>query len=577
VAPPSELNVARALLELTSSTRGDWAECIRHVIQFDAEVLHLERVSFWSLDAQKTRIRCDEGYVASLRSFESGAMLFRADLPAYFDALLEARIIDVEDVQTDGRMRGLEEYFRTRRIGAMLDVPVWVDGTLVGVLCHEHVGSARRWTASDRDFAMGAGQVVASTLVARAQTRAETAARRAIFLDDVSQRALQSLDKREIANRVIEVLVPGIADVAGVHVLEDGALKCIATGAKPSLTGLAEEVERDLEAVGDTNLLAARVFREHQSLLVPDITPAVLDHYGVNPFHRGLVDRFGFRSAMAVPLGVAGRVFGTIAFFATDRHYGTDDLTLAKGIATRVGAALENARFYAMAREAIRGRDELIVLASHELRTPLSSLQLLVEHKRRNHEQGGQAHDKRDEAIARQVHRLTALVERMLDAVRAQAEGISLELEVFDLKTLVENAVESAKERAARAGSPIQLHAESVAGVWDRGQISKAVDELLDNAVKFGGGRPIEVILRRNGSEAVLDVRDEGDGIPADRVRSLFSPYERAASIRNFGGLGLGLSLVKGIVQAHGGTVTVATRHGEGSTFEARLPIRQTP
>jgi hypothetical protein len=98
VAPTSELNVARALLELTSSTHGDWAECVRHVIQFDAEVLHLERVSFWSLDAEKTRIRCDEGYIASLRSFESGATLLRADLPAYFDALLEARIIDVEDV-----------------------------------------------------------------------------------------------------------------------------------------------------------------------------------------------------------------------------------------------------------------------------------------------------------------------------------------------------------------------------------------------------------------------------------------------------------------------------------------------
>jgi signal transduction histidine kinase len=573
-ASPSELNVARSLLELSSSTHGDWAGSLRHVIQFDAEALHVERVSFWSLDPERSRIRCDEGYVASLRSYESGAMLLRSDLPAYFDALLEARIIDVEDVWTDGRMQGLESYLRTRRIGAILDVPVWVEGRLAGVLCHEHVGSPRRWSASDQDFAMGAGQVVSSTLAARAQTQAEAAARHATCLDDVSQHALQSLDQREIASQVVQVVVPKLADASGIHVLEEGALECLASAAKPSLSRLVEEIQRALRANSQGNLLVARVFHEQQSLLVPDITPAVLDRYGVNEFHRGLVMRLGFRSAMAVPLAVAGRVFGAITFFAIERHYGTEDLKLATEIAERVAAALENARFYAMAREAIRARDELIVLASHELRTPLSSLQLLVEHKRRNPEHGRENQEaKRDEAIARQVRRLTALVERMLEAVRAQADGFALELEAFDLKTLVESAVEATRERATKAGSTLRTRVEPIAGVWDRARLTKVVEELLDNAIKFGAGRPIEVVLKREGLQAVLTVRDEGDGIPAERVSSLFTPFERAASIRNYGGLGLGLSLVKGIIQAHGGTVSVATRPAEGSTFEVRLPI----
>jgi signal transduction histidine kinase len=575
-APPSELNVARALLELTSSTRGDWAGSLRHVIQFDAEALHVERVSFWSLDPERSRIRCEEGYVASLRSYESGAMLLREDVPTYFDSLLEARIIDVEDARMDARMQGLEAYLRTRRIGAMLDVPVWVDGRLAGVLCHEHVGSPRSWSASDQDFAMGAGQVISSTLAGRAQTEAEAEARHATFLDDVSQSALQSLDQNEIANRVVRVLVPRLADVSGVYVLVEGALESIARAERPALSDRVEEVLRALKLNRESNLLVARVFNEQQSLLVPDITPAVLERYGVNEFHQALVMRLGLRSAMAVPLAVAGRVFGAITFFGVERHYGSEDLALAREIAERVAAALENARFYAMAQDAIRGRDELIALASHELRTPLSSLQLLVEHKRRNHEHCPDTQEaKRDEAIARQVRRLTALVERMLDAVRAHSAGFALELEAFDLKILVESAVEGANERATRAGCVIRTRAESISGAWDRARLTKVVEELLDNAIKFGAGRPIDVILRREGSQAVLTVRDEGDGIPAERVSSVFSPFERAASIRNYGGLGLGLSLVKGIIEAHGGTVTVATRHGEGSTFEARLPIER--
>ena len=179
--------MTRALLELASTAHGDWNASIRQIIQFDAEMLHVERVSFWSFGDEKASIRCDAGYIASARCFEHGATLLESDQRAYFAAIRNAPILSVEDVAADPRTNELRDYAALRKIASVLDIPVWVEGRLSGVLCHEHVGSRRRWRPAEEDFAMGAGQVVASTLVARAHTLAEAAARRAAFLDSVSR------------------------------------------------------------------------------------------------------------------------------------------------------------------------------------------------------------------------------------------------------------------------------------------------------------------------------------------------------------------------------------------------------
>src|SRR5580698_7847924 len=204
----------RALLELASAAGGDWSESIRRLVQCDAEMLHVERVTFWSLGEDAASLHCDAGYVVSSRSFERGATIFESDHGAYFEALRRARLLSIEDVHTDARTDELHDYAAIRGITSTLAVPVWVDGRLAGVLCHEHVGPRRAWTPWEEDFAMGAGQVVSSALTARAQTAAETAARRAAFLDSVSRLLLHSLDPREIARRIVDLVVPRFADFA---------------------------------------------------------------------------------------------------------------------------------------------------------------------------------------------------------------------------------------------------------------------------------------------------------------------------------------------------------------------------
>ena len=572
-----QANVARVLLELSSSTRGDWSGSIRHILEFDAGVLAVERVSFWSVDKDKAFIRCEEGFVATARLFESGALLVRREQPDYFEALLAAGVIDATNARIDPRTKGLGEYFEARGISSMLDVPVWVDGKLVGVLCHEHVGAVRRWSGWDIDFAIGAGQVVSSTLVGRAHTLAEAAARRSTFLDTLSRTIFGTLDETAIGEGTVRLLLSGSADYAAVHISNrEGGIRLLAQAASTELTVLAN----DIRASGYPTL-AGHALRQRQSLLVPNITPGALETYGIGERLKARFAAVGLRTALAVPLSVGGAPIGALTLAARGRSYGTDDLEMAQDVAERVAMALEHARYYRMARDAIVAREDFVILASHELRTPLASLALIVDQQARKAREGGESSssDRRQvEAIARQVRRLIGLVDRMLDAIRVQSEGISLSPEPCKMSDLVEKAVLSADERARLSGrGPMLLDMEDLAseasGIWDRGRVGRALDELLDNALKFGGTEPIEVSFRLDAGDAVVTVRDHGMGISSDKIDSIFSPFERASSKQHFGGLGLGLFVARAIAEAHGGSLAVTSSPDRGATFVMRLPM----
>ena len=573
-APGAERTTARALLELASTSYGEWPDFIRHVVQFDADVLQIERVTFWSFGDDGSTLHCDAGYVAPTRTFERGSTLLESDHGAYFAALREARVLRVEDVSADPRTRGMQDYFAIREIVSILNVPVWVDGRLAGVLCHEHSRSRRRWTAGDEDFATGAGQVVASALAARAQTRAEAAAGRAAFLDSVSRRLLESLSAREIAGRTVALVVSRFADFAMIWTRDrHRALEALAsTHADPRLRSLVEEIARGIVA-GPRPRGLTYVLGQRQAILYGDVSLADLQRLG--DAQRERLTQLGLRSAMFVPLAFAGRTIGVMALFATSRHYRGEDLGLAEEVAERVAAALENARLYEVARRAVAARDEFLSLAAHELRTPLTALQLVADGAVRHGLQG--ATEGGDDPLSRQVRRLAALVEHMLDAARIRTGGLALQLEPCDLRTLVEERVANAAPRALRGGGAINVRAEAPAlGRWDCARLAQVIDELLDNALKFGRNRPIEVALESNGADAVLTVADHGVGIPPDRLPSIFSPFERAVDREHFGGLGLGLHIGKAIVEAHGGSIEVQSTMGRGTTFVLRLPRGRT-
>lgn len=570
-----DLGVARALVELSRAIGSDWDSSIRRILKLDAGLLHVERANFWTMSDLTGSIHCDAGYIASLQSFEHGATLFESEVPEYFAALRTALVIDMHEVMTDPRCRGLREYCAARGVTSMLDVPVVVAGHLCGVLCHEHVGSPRRWTERDVELATSMGQVVASALLASAQTRAEATARRAAFLDAFVQ-GLSSLDAHEIAKRAVSTIVPGASASTVWVVNRDGALECLAFKHRDPAKQAIFAGYLDSPEGAHTPILSSatqRVMRQRQSLCIPDVHLMNLEEAGAGPGARAIIEKLAIRALFLAPLTVGGRTFGVMTFAVEHSPIDAGAQALAENIADRVAAALEMARLYQVAREAIRARDDLLELAAHELRTPLTALQLRAEHQLRVAEsRGDPGETARSKAMLRDVQRFTALTDHMVDALNIRAQGIALAQSPCDLAVLVRHAVARYGTRARAAGSTLSVDcAPSITGRWDQEQLRKVIDILLDNAIKFGKGAPIAVSAKADGA-AELTIRDQGIGIADHLVSAIFDPFGRAVSKEHFGGLGLGLFTARAIVEAHGGSLTVTSRPGEGSTFLVRLP-----
>ena len=239
--------------------------------------------------------------------------------------------------------------------------------------------------------------------------------------------------------------------------------------------------------------------------------------------------------------------------------------------------ALTVASAIAERRRAVDARDEFLAIASHELRTPLTALLLHVQKQLRSLRGGVES--ARDGAIQqlesteRMVRRLEKLIAELLEVSRIAWGRFEPEREEVDLAALVQESLARLSEQLARAGCPVKIAVEgAVRGSWDRDRLDRLVDNLIGNAAKYGAGKPIEVRLLGRDHNVLLEVLDHGIGIdPADQAR-LFERFERAVSHRQFGGFGLGLWISRKIVEAHGGSISLTSKPGTGSTFSVELP-----
>ena len=229
--------------------------------------------------------------------------------------------------------------------------------------------------------------------------------------------------------------------------------------------------------------------------------------------------------------------------------------------------------------EAIRARDEFLSIASHELRTPLTPLRLQLEALRRSVDKlGDERMTERIDVALRQTHRLSKLVENLLDVSRIASGRMSLELEELDLAQVAREVAERFQEEAARAGCALELRlGEGARGVWDRSRVEQVATNLLSNAIKYGPGHPVVVEVQPDGDSVSLSVADQGIGVDPEDAGRIFQRFERAVSVRHYGGLGLGLYIARQIAEAHGGKISVTRREGGGSVFTVVLPRRPLP
>ncbi|HVJ20568.1 MAG TPA: PAS domain S-box protein [Polyangiaceae bacterium] len=238
----------------------------------------------------------------------------------------------------------------------------------------------------------------------------------------------------------------------------------------------------------------------------------------------------------------------------------------------------EHKRLEAELRNAVRARDEFISVASHELRTPIAALQLQLEVLQRTLERSEEAPDlaklsqRAGKALDKTLY-LGNMVNVLLDASRLSENRLQLDFEDVELAVVLREVVEHLREPAQQAGSLLELALEAEpVGRWDRFRIAQVVTNLLENALKYGGGKPVRVLCSERSGRARIDVIDQGPGVPPECRPALFTRFARIATPRAYGGFGLGLWIAREIVKAHGGQIDLEGATDSGAHFFVELP-----
>jgi PAS domain S-box-containing protein len=227
-------------------------------------------------------------------------------------------------------------------------------------------------------------------------------------------------------------------------------------------------------------------------------------------------------------------------------------------------------------RSAVNARDEFLSIAAHELRTPLTPLTLYVDQLVRSVRRGNaQSPLARLEQLSALVDRHTRMVEDLLDISRISSGPVSLEPRDMDFAEVAAGAARQLGEAARVAGVELRIAVTApIPGRWDPGRVEQVVRNLVSNAIKYGAGQPVDVLIEDVGQTVRLVVRDHGIGIePEDQTR-LFERFERAASARGYSGFGLGLWITRRVLHAMGGTISVESHPSlaDGTRFVVEVP-----
>jgi PAS domain S-box-containing protein len=405
------------------------------------------------------------------------------------------------------------------------------------------------------------------------------------FLALASQQLALSLEWGDTVQRVMRLAMPFLGDWCAVfEVGPDGRPHALAVeSVNPERSRLSREIlERhpvDLAAWHGVG----RVLRTGEPELIADVTAALFQYRGNAGAARSvdMLERVGMRSYMAVPLVHAGRILGAISFGVAEsaRQFTSEDLSLAVELARRCAVALENVRLYGEARDATRAREEVLSIISHDLQTPLGAIRLGVGLLRRLLRRGAREEEvaRTADTIERASERLGRLVQDLVDFARMERGKLTIRAQPEDAAAICSEALEVVRPLAEENGIALSLEVPSGLRLvsCDRHRIMQVLQNLLGNALKVvPAGGAVRVRAEANATELVLSVVDEGSGIPPEDLPHVFERYWRGKRT-GYEGSGLGLTIARGIVEAHGGRIWAESELGKGTTFSFSLPFAE--
>jgi signal transduction histidine kinase/ActR/RegA family two-component response regulator len=441
------------------------------------------------------------------------------------------------------------------------------------------------------------GRLVGVVLVFRDVTVEKRARARSEFLAKAGEALASNLEYEATLGSVARLSVPVLADWCAIDLLDSpgGALRQVAVAhVDPTRVQMAREYRERYAPDPDAAQGAPRVARTGRAELYPEIEAHRLESSARDEEQRRFIRELGLGSAMLVPIRARGRILGVITLIHAEsgRRYTPDDLTFAEDFARRAGLAIENAMALKEAEEArtrergmrdeaelaSRAKDEFLATVSHELRTPLNAiLGWTVIIRRRG--LGGDL-DRAVGIIERNARAQARLINDVLDLSRVISGKMALNMATTRVAEIVASAVETVAPAAAAKGIQIDMDVPdpSLEIVADADRLQQVIWNLLSNSVKFTPkDGHVHVSVRQTGSDLSIRVRDTGEGIRDDLLPVIFKPFQQAdnSTTRRHGGLGLGLTIVKQLVGAHGGSVRAESEgQGKGATFVIELPKR---
>ena len=578
----------RALLKLAKSDsldRGDLVSALREITEISARILGTERVSVWFFTEDRSKIQCLDLYERSARRHSQGQELAAADYPLYFRALEQDRTIAAHDARSDSRTREFQaSYLTPLGIAAMLDVPVRVEGRMRGVVCNEHVGSTRRWTVREQNFAASIGDFVSLAIEASERRRAEQASRRS----EKRFRSLieNALDAVEIVdkNGTIVYSSPSLERVMGYtpeEVLGKRAAEYVHPDDLDYLTRIHEFTVAHPGVIQSADLRFRHLNGEwrylesvaHNLLEDEDVSGIVINFRDIT--ERKQAERLQQEYSRALE----------------DRVYErTRELKSKNEQLEQTLSQLREAQNQLIIREKLASVGALVAGVAHEVNTPIgavvsaadlsdrglnkvfSLIETAESLERLKHESYLQELmgllKENNRVIANAAERVSRIVRNLKNFARLD----EAELQWADIHEGIESTLSLIEYELKKKATLIKEYGEIPKMLCYPNELNQLFLNLFRNAVEaLEGNGTIKIKTRADAGSAFIRIADTGRGIPPENLPRIFDP---GFTTKGMGiGTGLGLSISHSIVQKHKGQIQVESKVGKGTEFTVTLPL----
>jgi PAS domain S-box-containing protein len=443
----------------------------------------------------------------------------------------------------------------------------------------DDVAVGRVWSFRDvtaRRRAEEQGRALEREQAARAE--AENSQKRTALLAEASRVLSTSFDYQTTLAALVRLAVPTLADYCALDILEgENEFKRIGEAhVDPTKSNLIRQVGTFPRSALTAQHPLIRVMTTGYPVLEAEITPAFIRASFAEHSQRQMVEALGPRSFICVPLVSSGKILGalTLVTSGSGRRYDEADLSLAADMARRAAIVVEHARLFHEAQQATKARDDVLAVVAHDLRNPLNTVTMAIGLMLENTPVERTQERRQVEIVRRAADRMNRMIQDLLDVKRMESGRLAIDLRPEDVDVIINDMIEMLRPLAV--GSSIALEANVPEGLppvlADSARIQQVLSNLVGNAVKFTprDGR-ITVCAEQMEGEIRFGVIDTGPGIPPEQVPHIFGQFWQASS-SDRRGIGLGLAIAKGIVEAHKGTIWVESHVGLGSTFYFTLP-----